>query len=45
MGTRARAVSYTHLRAHETPEHIRAIAQAMTNRKPRPFYSEATAEA
>jgi 5-methyltetrahydrofolate--homocysteine methyltransferase len=28
-----------------TPEHIRAIAQAMTNRKPRPFYSEATAEA
>jgi len=28
-----------------TPEHIRAIAQVMTNRKPRPFYSEATAEA
>ncbi len=28
-----------------TPEHIRAIAQAMINRKPRPFYSEATAEA
>ena len=27
-----------------TPEHIRAIAQAMTKRKPRPFYSEATAE-
>lgn len=27
-----------------TPEHIRAIAQAMTKRQPRPFYSEATAE-
>lgn len=27
-----------------TPEHIRAIAQAMTKRQPRPFYSEVTAE-
>ncbi len=27
-----------------TPEHIRAIAQAMTKRQPRPFYAEATAE-
>jgi 5-methyltetrahydrofolate--homocysteine methyltransferase len=27
-----------------TPEHIRAIAQAMTKRQPRPFYLEATAE-
>ncbi|MEY3484653.1 MAG: hypothetical protein RLZZ586_376 [Pseudomonadota bacterium] len=27
-----------------TPEHIRAIALAMTKRQPRPFYSEATAE-
>jgi 5-methyltetrahydrofolate--homocysteine methyltransferase len=28
-----------------TPEHIRAIAQAMTKRKPRPFYTESKEEA